>query len=802
VFSRVAHLVSQQEQTMGSMETTYWAHSQNLVGHRHKLSEHLLSVANLAHEAASRWPWAEEARLAGLLHDLGKYGDLFQARLRGEESGLDHWSAGAMVACTDHRALAAALAIEGHHVGLCSASALKDRMRHVLAGRSPFGAALRMSGVDLADLTARARADGSVTATPEQTAVPLIAGAWQHAIARMLDVRLLFSCLVDADFLDTEAHFAGNQQGKQRRPPGPQLEPDRALEQLDAYMANSVRGKRPASVEVTQARAGLWEAVGSAAEAPMGLFTLTAPTGSGKTLAMLRFALAHAKRYQLRRIILAVPYLSIIEQTANIYRAVFRDQPLHYVLEHHSLAGGGAERSQTDAEGRAHEDAERQRQLLSENWDAPIVITTNVQLLESLFSNRPSACRKLHNLRDAVILFDEAQSLPQHLAVPTLAALSHLCVSSHSSVVFATATQPAFDALHEAVGKHAAAGWRPVECVPNHAEMFNLLKRVDVTWPHPNETLEWPALAARLREESPQSLCIVNLKRHALALLETLAGEEGLLYLSTNLCAEHRRTVLDEVRARLNADLPCRLVSTQCVEAGVDLDFPRVYRAMAPLEAIAQAAGRCNREGRLNEAGALGRVEVFEPAMDASARRFMFPTFAYFQAAQVTMNLLRASDGHLDINDPALYRSYYRRLYNLSDPAQQKPELNNAITAIDFPEIARQYRLIEQDAIQVVVPWSQRMDLYEQLRREASHGIDKKWLVRAQTLAVSIYRPSPNDPAWGSLVAARFRNSRHTDRTRDDWFVLEDPNRDDPKRRLYDDVLGLRLPTSPQVMIA
>lgn len=436
---------------MDSFET-YHAHSPDDHGRWHPLSGHLRSVGDHAATMATGWAWAEEARLAGLLHDLGKYGDLFQRRLRGAESGLDHWSVGALEALLSHKAFGAALAIEGHHVGLQPASkvAVATRLEQTRQGRSPFGAQIRLSEADRPRLLERAAADGLRFAACDTPSVPLDATAWSAPISRMLDVRMLFSCLVDADFLDTDAHFKGTPHGKQRRAPGPRLQADTAARRLEAFMAESVRGKQASSGVVADVRSELWQAVSVAAESPTGLFTLTAPTGSGKTFAMLQFALLHALHNGLSRVVLAVPYLSIIEQTAGEYAKVFGAEHEHYVLEHHSLAGLGDERSLSDAEGSAREDTERQRRLLSENWDAPIVLTTNVQLLESLFSNRPAACRKLHHLRDAVILFDEAQSLPQGLVVPTLAALSHLSAANHSSIVFATATQPAF--------RHASGG--------------------------------------------------------------------------------------------------------------------------------------------------------------------------------------------------------------------------------------------------------------------------------------------------------------------------------------------------------
>jgi CRISPR-associated helicase Cas3/CRISPR-associated endonuclease Cas3-HD len=739
-------------------------------------------VSRLATKFAANTSWGDEAALAGLLHDLGKYADRFQARLKGQDSGLDHWSQGAWVALFDHRTIAAALAIQGHHVGLQRATegALRLMNLQSLTQNHPFRLAL--SDTDHIRLKQRAEADGLLFHEPTQTALPLKSGMAQ-AVANMLDVRLLFSCLVDADFLDTEAHFEGDAQGKRPRPDGPKLDASAALAALDAHMAK-LRSATGAQTEVRQAREALWSAAEHSGQMQTGLFTLTAPTGSGKTLSMLKFALEHAARNNLKRIVLAVPFLSVIEQTAREYRKIFKSFPDNFVLEHHSLAGLGVEAERHDTEGAS----ESQRRLLAENWDAPIVLTTNVQLLESLFSNRPSSCRKLHNLMESVILFDEAQSLPSGLAVPTLAALSHLSSAYHSSVVFATATQPAFDTLHTAVTIHATQGWQPDEAVPDHAEMFRVLKRVEVFWPKNGEKCGWAELAADLRsDDAKQVLCVVNLKRHVRTLLDELTGTEGLFHLSTNMCAEHRRTVLNRVRKHLKYGKPCRLISTQCVEAGVDLDFPLVYRALAPLEAIAQAAGRCNREGKLNEQGRLGEVVVFEPN-DEKELRWCYPTHAYYQAAEVTRTML-ALHGDLNINDPALFRDYYRRLYDLNNPANLNQALNEAITALDFPEVAKHYRLIDQNTIQVLVPWADRWDEFDALRDEAERGgISAKWMRRAQGLAVSIYLTNDGPPAWA--IPAKLRRGG----TSDEWFILEGD--------YYDDTLGLNPPKGEQVFIA
>jgi CRISPR-associated helicase Cas3/CRISPR-associated endonuclease Cas3-HD len=766
------------------MSSTYYAHSANDAGAWHLLREHLTSVAQLAGQFAGAAPWRAEAEFAGEQHDVGKFGDRFQARLRGEDAGLDHWSQGAWLAlsgtCGGPNAIAAALAIEGHHIGLQPATPDMARRLNPKHIGSNHPLRLDLSHPDPQRVLARAHADGLTFSAPA-AAMPVLGGP---AVARMLNVRLLFSCLVDADFLDTEAHFNGDAHGKRPRKPGPALEPAAAIRALDAYMQRLGAGK-PADPAVAKARRSLWEALTAAAGQNVGLFTATAPTGSGKTLATLKFALEHAARHSLKRIIIAVPFLTVIEQTAAVYRAVFADAPEHYVLEHHSLAGLGRERIATDAV----EPAERQRRLLAENWDAPIVLTTNVQLLESLFSNRPSACRKLHNLMESVIIFDEAQGLPRDLAVATLAALSHLSATYRSTVVFATATQPAFATLHNAVKSFAPSGWQPREAVPENLALFESLRRVEVQWPAAQEKRDWDDLAREL-DDAPRALCIVNLKRHARALLDALRHQDGIRHLSTNLCPEHRRDVVARLREDLKHGRNCRLVSTQCIEAGVDVDFPLVYRAMAPLDAIAQATGRCNREGRLP---GLGRVVVFDPADDVETRR-LYPTPAYYQATEVTRTMPR-DEGNLDIGSTELFTRYYRRLYDLTHPETENKRLNEAITGRDFPEIARLYRLIDQDAIQVLVPWSERLDEFEELRRQAiEDGIDGRWMRRAQGLAVNLYRPARGQAAWEAcLIPARQKRGGESR----DWRVLEEST-----GARYDDTLGLILPDGEQVYIA
>ena len=773
--------------------TLFFAHSENEVNEKHLLKDHLKSVSSLICEFSKDLdlPLADEASFCGQLHDLGKYADLFQARLRGEVSGLDHWSSGAWVAL-GNQSVAAALAIQGHHIGLQKGSldALRAMNLATLVTQHPLG--LKLSDDDVNRLKFRLTSDNLTFSKPKKLIIEPDKG-FQNPVAKMLDVRMLFSCLTDADFLDTEAHFDGDDQGKKYRKPGPPLNAKEALGVLDQFMGINIYGKIEADKTVLKSRNLLWQMLNSASSTEPGLFTLTAPTGSGKTLAMLKFALEHAaKNKGIKRIILAIPFLSIIEQTAAIYKAVFKTFPENYVLEHHSLAGLGGEETKGDAEFAV----ERARRLLAENWDAPIIITTNVQLLESLFSNRPSACRKLHNLMESVIMFDEAQTLPQNLAVPTLAALSHLSQTYRTTVLFATATQPAFNTLDCAVKKFVNAGWQPTEVAPDHAQLYDTLRRYSVSWPMQDETKKWATLANEIKNEE-QVLCVVNLKSHATELLKEMKDVPDVLHLSTNLCALHRRVVLDDVRARLKAGTPCRLISTQCVEAGVDVDFPIVYRALAPLDAIAQAAGRCNREGRLTDDEGnriMGNVRVFEPDVEGNYKK-RYPTDVYFLATEVTRTMLIKSGSiGLDLNNPAVFREYFQQLYNQSKPEAQGKELIQAINEIDFVRVAKEYRLIDKKTIQVIVPYKVCIDTFRKLDDEQRRdGISAQWLRRAQSIAVSIYRPKEDHPAWGVLIPAKLRYGKGAS---DEWYILEDH-----EGTLYDNVLGLCLPQAQQILI-
>ena len=760
-------------------DDSYFAHSANQNGHKEPLVDHLTGVASQAARNASFFDAAEEARMIGKLHDLGKYGVLFQKRLAKEESGIDHWSAGAWAALTTFKqaGIAAALTIQGHHIGLqmASADAMKSLNPAKLQEQHPLN--LKLSEPDVDELLRRIRKDG--LDLPEASLITsLYEGLQAPPASAMLDIRMLYSALVDADFIATEAHFQSSaDEQKAYREAGLNLDAGRLLSILLSHI-ETLSSKSTAATLVNTIRADLFQSCLEAADNKQGVFTLTAPTGAGKTLGMLAFALKHALKHNLRRIIMVIPYLSIIEQTAQVYKNLFGIalSPINidqFILEHHSLAGL---HSSATVEDKCNKDMEnedyRAVRLLSENWDAPLVITTSIQFFESLFSNRPFACRKLHNLAKSVILFDEVQTISTSLIVPTLATLSYLAERYGASVVFSTATQPAFTELNEPVKKFCTAGWKPQELIPPQKRLFQQMKRTRLEWPQDiDQPIAWPELAERLARHD-QVLCIVNVKRHAHSLLdelERMGVGEDLFHLSTNMCPAHRRCILQEVRKRLRDGLPCQLISTQCIEAGVDVDFPTVYRALGPLEAIAQAAGRCNRNGLLES----GNMVIFIPEE-------AYPDPAYRQATSITKLLyLNLGSKGMDIDDPALFTRYYGEVYDVAKPENQSEALQEAIMRQDFVETAKNYYLIPKATVNILVPHDH--EIYENLASDVRlHRLTKRWMIKAAAHTIGIYRPKKEDPVSRWLEPAPVGRKDASD----DWYIYLNKDHYDHRRGL------------------
>lgn len=736
----------------------FYAHTKNNGGFKETVGAHLRETAILAASFASVWNREEEGAAAGLLHDLGKYTELFQSVLEGKAQQIDHAAPGAHALLRQYKreGVAAALAAQGHHDGL-QIGRPKD-LGEELKMKEPLSPQNKTySSRDVEALLDYFHQDN--LKLPSQIESDYLKEYNENRpVAAMLYTRMLYSALVDADFLATEAHFASHKKGGyQYRPTGKKLKPDILLSSLLKHMT-ILREKSNASKQLNSLRNDLFNACLESGKESRGIYTLTAPTGAGKTLSMIAFALRHAAQHQLRRIILVMPYLNIIEQNALVYREVLRHFDNDLLLEDHSLA----------------ELPEEQR-LFAENWDAPIIVTTTIRFFEGLFANRSSSCRRLHNIANSIILFDEAQSLPPQLAIYTLAALGYLVERFGCSVVFSTATQPAFETFDDRVKQHTTGGWQPSELIPEKLKLFNRTRQIRVKW---RGHLPWENIAGEIAEE-PQVLSVVNTKKQARILYQQvgkeLASNQGLYFLSTDMCPAHRLAVIEKVNKLLSRDegtagVNCRLISTQCVEAGVDLDFPVVWRALGPLDAIIQAAGRCNRNGLLP----FGKIVVFRPPIEDES----FPDAAYGRGATEVLVMLEQK-GKLDLEDPAVIKDYYSRYFLDNLPHFDKAKLADIFQQYDFLKVAQEYRWIKDSSINILVPYLNEIATYHNLCEQAREGkFNRDWIKKARLISVG-YRVSNKHDILDYLEPVKTRQKETTG-----WFLLLNSD-------LYTDATGL-----------
>lgn len=686
--------------------TPYYAHS--LEGHQpdrwELLEDHLHAVARLAAEFAGAFGAEEWGRLAGLWHDLGKYRPEFQARLLGSREQVEHAGAGAALAHAKSRdrGLPLAFVIAGHHAGLANLKSSEEGDRRPLAARLAGNRAVAEALRDVfpADLVA-----------PPVPSLPGFLQPFDDTKRLLLEmwIRLLFSALVDADFLATEEFCRPERRLAlpMNRAPLPELS-----RKLDSHLDELLAGLSPENRErpVNQRRAEVLAACRAEAEQPAGLFSLTVPTGGGKTLAVMSFALRHAAKNGLERVVVGIPFTSIIEQTAAVYKGALGEGN---VIEHHSALDPVAAEE-------TNREAELKRRLAAENWDAPLVVTTNVQLFESLFSGHPSRCRKLHRLAKSVIVLDEAQTLPPEVLLPVLDGLRQLVDHYGASVVFTTATQPALGQRESL--PQGLAGVHEIISLP--AELARSLDRVDVRWPElAAGPKSYADLAVELRSE-PRVLAIVHRRADARTLAELLP-EEGRFHLSALMCPAHRKEKLARLKEVLGTGQACRLVSTQLIEAGVDVDFPVVYRALAGVDSLAQAAGRCNREGKLSPDK--GRFEVFWAETPA-------PRGLPSKGFRVTLGMLKEGNGRLDLLSPTVYESYFRQLYQLCSLDAHAIQAERR--ALNFGAVEQRFRMIEDGYTRpIVVPYGAAVERLDELRRR---GPDRDLLRSLQAFTVNV----------------------------------------------------------------
>ena len=589
------------------------------------VTAHLKGTAELCADFARSFDAESQGRVIGLAHDIGKCSAEFQKRLRGGRI-VDHATAGAFECIkADTTATWAACCIAGHHGGLPDVGNLMN---------DTYG---------------------------------------KNHLADSYIIRMLYSCLVDADYLDTERFMSD---GAVERGNGEALHV--LLNKLEQYVAP---WWNPTN-ELNKRRCEVLKACMEGGEREKGLFTLTVPTGGGKTVASIAFALHHAVRHGMDRVIYVIPYTSIIEQTASVFRGIFGEGN---VVEHHSNASCEVGDDSNTTQYRFIQ--------ATENWDAPIIVTTAVQFFESLYANRPSKCRKLHNIANSVVIFDEAQMLPTEQLRPCVAAIGALVTCFGASAVLCTATQPVLNDLF----RQYAPNLESTELCPRVSDLFTQLRRTTFEGVG---TLNADALAEKLAA-LPQVLCIVNSRKAAQEVYAKLP-QAGSFHLSTLMYPAHRRAVLAEIRQRLKDGLPCRVVSTSLIEAGVDVDFPAVYREMAGLDSILQAAGRCNREGKRQD----GIISIFR--------------FNRLQEG-IKENITRSlTESYTDISSPECIEEYYRRIYDLNDEKIREQTIAkdvSKINSIPFAEYAEKFRLIKHSTVSVAVECNdESRELISQLR--------------------------------------------------------------------------------------
>ena len=630
----------------------YFAHLSEDKLRSQTVLEHLRGTAKLAGEFAEEFNCKDWGCGCGLMHDIGKYSDKFQKRLNGG-SITDHATAGA-AELFRRKNYIGAYCISGHHSGLLNGGSPADG-----GGDATLMGRMKKQLEDY-------RAFQSEIGIPEFTNPPL-RPLEKGGFSLAFFIRVLFSCLVDADYLDTEAFMS---EGKVKR--GGCSTMKELSDKLSSYISPWINSAEQDTVNGR--RTSILRACREQGNSPQGLFQLTVPTGGGKTVSSLAFALRHAVEHNLKRIIYVIPYTSIIEQNAGVFKDILGSQN---VLEDHCNV------TYDNQEELIHS------QLAAENWDRPVVVTTNVQFFESLFSNKPSKCRKLHNIAKSVIIFDEAQMLPNKYLQPCIRSIGELIYNYHCSAVICTATQPA-------LLQFFPTQINAKELCPDVRDQYEFFRRT--SFEKLGEITE-EVLEEHIRSHS-QALCILNSRKRVQKLYKALADEDGVYHLSTLMYPEHRKRVLDEIRNRLKVEEPCRVIATSLVEAGVDLDFPAVYRETAGLDSVIQAAGRCNREGKWLKEECSTYVFTLEKTDDIH-----IPTELKLPVS-VADQIIR---NYEDIASLEAIDEYFRRLYYYKgeslDSKDIVGQMERAARSLLFPfeDIAHQFKIIESNTKTILI---------------------------------------------------------------------------------------------------
>ncbi|MBS4024468.1 MAG: CRISPR-associated helicase Cas3' [Clostridia bacterium] len=713
----------------------YYAHSsENAEKSWQTIVEHLENTAKIAGEYASEFNAEEFGYICGMLHDLGKYSLKFQQKLQGSILSVDHSTAGAQEIVNlygDKIGKLLAYCIAGHHSGLpnygtaaSTEGTLYARLNKGIEEYSEYKNEINLTSVKaLRSLPVRPFDENNY-----------------HGFTLSFFIRMLYSCLVDADFIDTESYMSDI-----LKPRGNTATVYQLNSVFNEFLSNFVGEK----TKINSKRRDILERCLNMAKMANGLYTLTVPTGGGKTYSSLAFALNHATVNNLKRIIYVIPYTSIIEQNARVFKDALGDKN---VLEHHS---------NYQFDNKDSEDIQvvnEKLKLASENWDIPIVVTTNVQFFESLFSNRSSKCRKIHNMAKSVIIFDEAQMLPIEYLKPCLLAVSELVKNYGSTAVLCTATQPSINEL-------LPPSVKPIEIMDNPKQLYNDFKKVKVD---KKGEMDDDTLAEELNEHN-QVLCIVSTRKHAKEIFNRL--KDDALHLSTLMCPVHRQETLAEIRQRLKNKQPCKVVSTQLIEAGVDVDFPVVYRSIAGIDSIVQSAGRCNREGRI----LTGNVFVFKPVSEyAKIKGYLERT------AKVAEMVFRKYDDPISL-DAIDY--YFKMLYDIEgEQALDKKSVLDCFEEkykqleFDFQTAAEKFKLIESNTYSIVIPYNEAA---RKLLNEAQFSPYPRSVARKlQSYTISVY-----ENEYKTLL----KNAALTT-VNDSYIIL------DNVKKNYDESTGLIMP--------
>lgn len=694
---------------------------------------HQQGVASLASSFADSFGMGELGRILGLLHDKGKEQADFQTYIK-KVSGMcpslivhnhpNHAYVGALIAKKLYSSFYPLLAnpIMGHHAGLYDYPEHNDILKREIPADvddSPLGLPL---------------------------AQPLFMNNPQAYEFNHI-VRMLFSCLVDADYLDTE-HYMNPKESALR---GNKLSLHDLGPKLDSYLAELHAGSIPSPVN--DIRDKVQQACREASAGSPGFYSLTVPTGGGKTLSSLVWAVKHAIKHGKQRIVIAIPYTSIIVQTAQVLRNIFGEEN---VLEHHSNVN--IEQTASNQET----SLAQKLKLATENWDYPIVVTTNVQLFESMYSNKPSRCRKLHNLCNSVLILDEVQTLPADFLQPIVNGLKTYQRQFGMSVLLTTASQPVLEGTHVNPNNPRVKleGIEKItEIIPENYRLYDSLRRVEL---HMEKGKVSPEELAKELSKHPRVLCIVNTRKIAQEIYSHLPKDGLTIHLSRMMCPKHISNSIQQVKDALKDDnCPViRVIATQLIEAGVDIDFPVVYRQEAGLDSVLQAAGRCNREGKLAHAN----TYVFSLGQP-------LPPGHITQTNNARKNMLSQS---YDWFSPEAMKAYFIQLYsrvNTYDKIDVKMLLENPREPM-FSTAAQKFQLIDDNGISVIVNWEDSMELVEALKE---YGPSYRRMKQLGQYTVSLYERDFNSLKQGGLV----------DEPIEGIYVI-------PGREQYDEKVGLK----------